>query len=189
MPDRPSSREPALAAKLTLGLAGLVLAWAVRHKRRQARSAAAPVAIVAPAPPAPARPDGLRSLVPIALVLVAILGAFLAGYAAKREHERKLWAGALTGGDPAKGPRLMLQVGCAGCHEIRGVRGPGGLVGPPLSNVGQRVYLAGRLTNTPANLIGWIAHPRDVDPQTAMPVTGISDADARHVAAYLLALR
>jgi cytochrome c2 len=37
--------------------------------------------------------------------------------------------------------------------------------------------------------VRWIVNPRAVSPKTAMPVTGISEADARHVAAYLLTLR
>lgn len=134
-------------------------------------------------------PRGLRSLTPVLLGVLLGFGAFLTVYALNREQKRYEWAAALTGGDPDQGPRLMLQYGCSGCHEIRGVRGPGGLVGPPLSNVGKRVYIAGRLINTPGNLVHWITNPREIDPKTAMPVTGISDAEARDVAAYLLALR
>jgi cytochrome c1 len=52
-----------------------------------------------------------------------------------------------------------------------------------------RVYLGGVLTNSPDHLVRWIVNPRAVSPKTAMPVTGISDAEARHVAAYLLTLR
>jgi cytochrome c1 len=49
--------------------------------------------------------------------------------------------------------------------------------------------LAGRLPNTPANLIRWVQHPHAVDPHTAMPELGMTDADARDVAAYLETLR
>jgi cytochrome c2 len=38
-------------------------------------------------------------------------------------------------------------------------------------------------------MIRWIVNPRAVNPGTAMPVTGISPAEARHVAAYLYAQR
>jgi cytochrome c1 len=57
------------------------------------------------------------------------------------------------------------------------------------ADLGARVYLGGRLTNTPGNLIRWIEDPRAVDPQTAMPTTGISKREARDMAAYLLTLR
>jgi cytochrome c2 len=65
---------------------------------------------------------------------------------------------------------------------------PGGRVGPPLGGLKERVYIAGRLTNTPEHLIEWIVDPRAVDPKTAMPVTGVSKSEARHIAAYLLSL-
>jgi hypothetical protein len=35
----------------------------------------------------------------------------------------------------------------------------------------------------------WISNPKSVDDKTAMPVTGISVEDARHVAAFLYTLR
>jgi len=41
------------------------------------------------------------------------------------------------------------------------------------------------LSNNAENLVLWIQHPRKVSAHTAMPETGISDAEARHVAAYL----
>jgi cytochrome c1 len=63
-----------------------------------------------------------------------------------------------------------------------------GLVGPPLSDVAARVYITGRLPNTPANLIRWIEDPRKIDPKTAMPTTGVSHSQARDIAAYLLSL-
>jgi cytochrome c2 len=110
-------------------------------------------------------------------------------YVLESEQSSRARAMALTGGDPARGPDLIRRFGCAGCHDIPDVRGPGGRVGPPLGDVGARVYLAGRLTNTPENLIRWIATPREVDPKTAMPTTGISPEQARDVAAYLIALR
>ena len=49
----------------------------------------------------------------------------------------------------------------------------------------RRVYLGGAATNTPDNLIRWIVNPREIDPKTAMQVTGISTREARDIAAYL----
>ena len=131
---------------------------------------------------------GVTAMVVIAVALVLAAGA-AAFLHVKRGREADALAARLTQGDPARGPRLALQYGCAGCHSIPGVRGPGGRVGPPLDDVGARVYLGGRLANTPDNLIRWIVNPREADPKTAMPVTGISKREARDVAAYLLTLR
>ncbi len=98
-------------------------------------------------------------------------------------------AAELTGGDPARGRVLMRSYGCQSCHTIPGVTGANGLVGPPLTGMASRSYVAGVLVNTPDNLIRWILDPRAVDPLTAMPNVGVSPADARHIAAYLYTLR
>lgn len=90
----------------------------------------------------------------------------------------------LTGGDPDLGPGLMRRHGCAGCHTIPGVQGARGLVGPPLDGLRARVYVGG-LPNTADNLVRFIVDPRASDPRSPMPATGITDRDARHVAAYL----
>jgi len=124
----------------------------------------------------------------LAMALLLSVGA-IAVHAMRRQDQAFAKAAALTGGDPAQGPALMVRYGCAGCHETRGVRGPGGRVGPPLNTLANRVYIGGVATNTPENLVHWIVNPKDLSPKTAMPVTGISEAEARHVAAYLLALR
>jgi cytochrome c1 len=125
-------------------------------------------------------------------LLAAAAAVAVAGYGAlafKRNLDARTLAASLTGGDPHRGPGLAIRYGCAGCHRVPGVPGPGGLVGPPLAQVGSRVYLAGRLINTPGNLVRWIADPRAVDPGTAMPATGVSEAQARDIAAYLLSRR
>jgi cytochrome c2 len=109
-------------------------------------------------------------------------------YRFARAQEARGRAASLTKGDPDRGPTLIRQYGCAGCHDIPGVRGPGGRVGPPLGRIKERVYLAGRLTNTPEHLIDWIVNPRAADPKTAMPATGVSKSEARDIAAYLLSL-
>jgi mono/diheme cytochrome c family protein len=94
-----------------------------------------------------------------------------------------------TGGQIARAVPLMLANGCAGCHTIDGVPGAQGMVGPTLdSSLPQKVYIAGTLQNTPANMIAWLRRSRDMQPQTAMPSTGISEQDARDIAAYLYAL-
>jgi cytochrome c len=69
------------------------------------------------------------------------------------------------------------------------VVGADGLVGPPLTGIASRAFIAGVLPNAPDNMIRWIRDPRAVDSLTAMPNTGVTPADARDIAAYLYTLR
>ena len=39
------------------------------------------------------------------------------------------------------------------------------------------------------NLVGWLRYPQQVVPGNAMPDLGVSEADARNIAAYLDTLR
>lgn len=80
-------------------------------------------------------------------------------------------------------------MGCGSCHRIPGVARAEGRVGPPLDGLADRIYLAGELTNTPDNLIRWLRSPQEVSPGTAMPDVGLTEEEARHIAAYLLTLR
>lgn len=91
-------------------------------------------------------------------------------------------------GDPARGARLIGELGCGSCHSVPGVRDAHGLVGPPLDHFGSRAYIAGELVNSGANLQRWIRDPQSVEPSTAMPNLGVSEIDARDIAAYLLTL-
>ena len=90
-----------------------------------------------------------------------------------------------TGGDPYRGKQAILRYGCLGCHEVAGIRDSRGRVGPQISNYKQQIYIAGLLPNTPENLISWIKDPQQHNPATAMPNLGVSDQDARDIAAYL----
>jgi cytochrome c2 len=99
-------------------------------------------------------------------------------------------AAMLTGGGDARSGRTEIRkYGCDTCHEISGVPGALGLIGPRLDGIGQRYYIAGELPNTPENLMLWIEHPRQVEPHTAMPEMGVSEQDSRDIAAYLYTLR
>jgi cytochrome c1 len=94
-------------------------------------------------------------------------------------------ARAVTGGEPSRAPQLIIRYGCSGCHTVPGVPGADGRVAPPLAELRQRVYLGGVLPNSAENLASWIVDPRRYSPGTAMPASGISQAEARDVAAYL----
>lgn len=95
----------------------------------------------------------------------------------------------VIGGDARRGPDLMVAYGCAACHTIPGVDAARGNVGPPLTRFGERTYIAGMLRNTPANLVRWIRDPQGVVPGNAMPNMGVTEAQARDIAAYLYTLR
>jgi cytochrome c1 len=62
------------------------------------------------------------------------------------------------------------------------------MVGPRPTDVAGRGALAASLPTSPENLVRWIRDPQGVEPGTAMPDTGISQEDARDVAAYLYRL-
>lgn len=106
-----------------------------------------------------------------------LLGA--CGSAAPPDAEREAEQGRL----------LLQQFGCGGCHKIPGVAAADGTVGPPLTGIRERVYLAGVLPNTPDNMVRWIRAPQEVDPQTAMPDLQVTEPHARAMMAYLYRLR
>jgi len=89
------------------------------------------------------------------------------------------------GGDPIRGELLVGRYSCGACHQISGVEGANGLVGPPLATFSRRTMIAGLLPNTPSNLVLWLRHPQTVTPGNAMPDLGLTDAQARDIAAFL----
>jgi cytochrome c1 len=94
-------------------------------------------------------------------------------------------ATALADGQALRAPPIFRRYGCTGCHTIPGIPGADGQVGGPLAGLSKRVYIAGVLPNASENLVGWIVSPQRYSPHTAMPATGISDAEARDLVAYL----
>ncbi len=123
----------------------------------------------------------------ICALLVAMLAAGVGTYVVRDEYRRLTVAKAMTGGDPARAPDLFRRYGCSGCHVIPGIAGASGKVGGSLEGLRERVFIAGVLNNTPDNLIGWIVSPQRFSPRTAMPATGVSEEEARDLAAYLYA--
>jgi cytochrome c len=125
-------------------------------------------------------------------ILFALIGvALLAGGAAlwlwQSRQQSENVARAMTGGDSGRAPEVIRRYGCSGCHTISGIPGGDGQVGGSLDGIRQRVYIGGVTTNTPDNLVRWIVSPQDFSPRTAMPATGISEQEARDVAAFLYA--
>jgi cytochrome c len=123
------------------------------------------------------------------LLLLTLIGmAAVAGLLRPNRPEAARELTVFTGGDPARGRETIRAKGCPSCHTIPGIREANGLVGPSLDHFANRVYVAGVLPNTPANLVAWIRNPPRIDPLTAMPASGIGEAEARDVAAYLYTL-
>jgi putative membrane protein len=123
------------------------------------------------------------------LLLFAAAALGLAGCDRDRDTSNDRIASELTGGDPENGRRAIVNYGCDTCHNIPGVLTATATVGPPLMQIGLRSYLAGRIDNTPENMIKWIRQPHSIDPETAMPETGVTESDGRDIAAYLYTLR
>ena len=123
----------------------------------------------------------------LALASVFVLAVSL-GWRQVQARERSFAvARALTRGDPVRAPALITRYGCGGCHTIPGAPGADGRVAGPLNEMRARVYVGGVARNNADNLIRWIVAPQSLSPRSAMPATGINEAEARDVAAYLYA--
>jgi cytochrome c len=92
-------------------------------------------------------------------------------------------------GDPDRGKAQIVAYGCGSCHVIPGVPGAHGLVGPPLTQFANRAYIAGEVPNNGDFLVQWISVPQSIEPGTVMPNLGVSNAQARDIAAYLYTLK
>jgi cytochrome c2 len=121
------------------------------------------------------------------LMLVLACAAGLAGGCERSSDTRT--AETLTGGRIEQGRAAIGKYGCGACHTIPRVSGATATVGPPLDRIAVRQYLAGHLPNTPDNMIRWIQAPQTVDPRNVMPNMGVTDQDARDIAAFLYTLR
>ncbi|WP_117191592.1 c-type cytochrome [Rhizobium terrae] len=125
--------------------------------------------------------------VQLGAVVLALLLAGIGANLVKDREQRRAVAVAMTGGNPSLAPVIFRRYGCGGCHTIPGISGAEGKVAGPLVDLRQRIYVGGGVNNTPENLVRWIVSPQRFSPGTAMPRSGISEAEARHLAAYLYA--
>lgn len=116
------------------------------------------------------------------LLLVAVV-ALAAG--ACREDPAPRPPGTAVG-DPGAGAEAIEAYGCGSCHTVPGIAGADATVGPPLTDWADRSFIAGTLPNNADNLVVWLQDPASIRPGTAMPDLGVSEADARDIAAYLL---
>ena len=95
----------------------------------------------------------------------------------------------MTGGNVARGRAAISKYGCAGCHTIPGVENAIATVGPTLDRIGSRPRLRRDIPNTPDNIMKWLQRPQQIDPMSTMPSMGVTDEDARDIAAFLYTLR
>jgi cytochrome c len=130
-----------------------------------------------------------RGVVLLSGLLLLILGGIATAVAVLRPQDPARELLTFTGGDPDRGKQSIRQNACPTCHIIPGISEAKGLVGPPLDRFADRVYVGGVVPNTPDNLVAWIIDPPSIDPLTAMPPSGVSEAEARDIAAYLYTLR
>ncbi|GAA1127484.1 c-type cytochrome [Citricoccus alkalitolerans] len=94
-------------------------------------------------------------------------------------------SGPVPGGDPEAGSAAIIEYGCASCHTIPGVESISRTIGPDLTGFDDQIYIAGQLPNRPEELIRWLQNPQEIVPGTAMPNMGVTQQDARDIAAYL----
>jgi mono/diheme cytochrome c family protein len=100
---------------------------------------------------------------------------------------------ALGGTDLGKGRQLLDAKGCGSCHVFTGVAPIA--ASPPPAMDGRDFERARKLAPdlrvvrdrmTAARLVAWLADPKQVKPDTAMPTIALSASEVRDLAAYLL---
>ncbi|HEX6457355.1 MAG TPA: c-type cytochrome [Thermoleophilaceae bacterium] len=112
--------------------------------------------------------------------MAALVAALAVGCGAGTKPE------VVSGASVSQGHDLIAHFGCGACHQIGGVSGADGHVGPPLKNFKKSIpFIVGKLPNTPANAARWIENPQAILPQGIMPNLGVTPQQARDIAAYL----
>ena len=86
------------------------------------------------------------------------------------------------------GKAVFAKSACVGCHTIAGVSA--GVLAPNLTHFGGRSTLAaGMWPNTPDNVAAWVRDPQRLKPGVKMPDLGLTEEQAKAVAAYLTGLK
>ncbi|UAK25568.1 c-type cytochrome [Sphingomonas nostoxanthinifaciens] len=134
-------------------------------------------------------PANLRFV--IMLFALAALAAPFSVYFIERQDQQtaRTQAKTMTGGHVAAGEIAVDRVGCSACHRFSSVCGTAGKVGPSLTDVAVRAEIAGRLANTPDDMLLWLRHPQQIALGSGMPDQDLGERDARDIAAYLYTLR
>jgi cytochrome c1 len=87
-----------------------------------------------------------------------------------------------------RGQRAIERVGCGACHTIDGIAWPRGKTAPALADFDRRGLIAGQLPARPDVLAAFVRDAPSLVPGTAMPAMPLTEAEARDVAAYLMAM-
>jgi cytochrome c1 len=133
--------------------------------------------------PSPATALAIRPVALSALLPTLLCVGLLAGCG-----EQDLDPPVVRGGEAAAGKRLVTQYQCGTCHAIPEVQGAGGDAGPPLEHMRRKSYIANGIPNRPERMVAWLRDPPALKPGTRMPSMGLSEQEARHIAAYLYTL-
>lgn len=97
----------------------------------------------------------------------------------------------IAGGEAERrGAELFLAAGCGGCHAVRGTAAEG-MIGPDLSRVGERRFLAAAtIAGGRENLARFIADGQKLKPGNLMPPFRVfTPAELDALAAYLASLK
>jgi cytochrome c2 len=103
-------------------------------------------------------------------------------------------AAAIEGTNPAMGRELLDVKGCVLCHRMTGVPTMHGTLLPVGINpreMSRAMRLAPDLRFTrdrysAATLVAWLLDPAKIKPDTLMPRMGLTEAEAKNIAAYIL---
>jgi cytochrome c2 len=95
---------------------------------------------------------------------------------------------AACGDDSHAQAKKLIAQNCAACHQVPGVTGANGRVGPSLAGIARQQIIAGHFANTPDTLTRWIESPQEMLPGNAMPDMRLTHAQAREIAGYLYTL-
>lgn len=90
--------------------------------------------------------------------------------------------------DPHARAKQLIADHCAACHQVPGVTGANGRVGPSLAGIAHQQIIAGHFANAPATLTHWIESPQQMLPGNAMPDMQLSHEQALEITAYLYTL-
>jgi cytochrome c2 len=95
---------------------------------------------------------------------------------------------ACSNAEPHARAKQLIADHCAACHQVPGVRGANGRVGPSLAGIARQQIIAGHFANAPATLAHWIESPQEMLPGNAMPDMQLTHEQALEITAYLYTL-
>jgi cytochrome c len=117
------------------------------------------------------------------VVILLMVGFHFMTWGLHRTSRPLVWY--LPDAHPERGPSHIRKYGCSACHTLPGNSNAKRLVGPSLESMKDRMYIAGKLPNTPRNLMLWIQDPQQIRPHTAMPDLNVGSNEARDITAFL----